>query len=156
MTTKFGTYFLFTLHTLHTQLILTFVILCNNQRNRKRQQDACLTNATQLYSITEATQDFQMTRFSLTPLALVNDCTDSNACAGPEAVASVQFSPLSVLFYTVSYSGIAGPYISVHTSYSHLCTIRTSCLFDNCACTGWTLQGMLSGNDKRKTSDGGN
>lgn len=58
MTTKFGTYFLFTLHTLHTQLILTFVILCNNQRNKKRQQDACLTNATQLYSITEATQDF--------------------------------------------------------------------------------------------------
>lgn len=56
MTTQFGTYLLFTLHTLHTQLILTS-LLCNNQRNRKQQQDACLTNATQSFSITEATQD---------------------------------------------------------------------------------------------------
>lgn len=59
MTTKFGTYFLFTLHTLHTQLILTFVILCNNQRNRKRQQDACLTNATQLVQSRSNTRFFK-------------------------------------------------------------------------------------------------
>lgn len=61
MTTQFGTYLLFTLHTLHTQLILT-CLLCNNQHNRKQQQDACLTNATQSFSITEATQDVQTIR----------------------------------------------------------------------------------------------
>lgn len=52
MTTKFGTYLLFT-YTINTD----FFLLCNNQRNRKQQQDACLTNATQSFSITEATQD---------------------------------------------------------------------------------------------------
>lgn len=53
------------------------------------------------------TRLFKRPEFSLTPLASVNDCADSSAFAGPEAVGSARFSPSSALFYTVSYSGIA-------------------------------------------------
>lgn len=88
MTTQFGTYLLFTLHTLHTQLILT-CLLCNNQHNRKQQQDPCLTNATQSFQ-SRNTKLFKRPEFSLTPSASVND---SSACAGPEAVGSARFSP---------------------------------------------------------------